>query len=373
MISDRAKKLTESPLQQFFARVKAMEAEGKNIISLGVGEPYNNTPWRIKIAGIMAILKNMTGYLPAVGPLGLRKVLADRYDVRGSNVVISHGAKTTLSAVLWSTINPGDQVLVLAPYYPPFLQVVESCGGNVVLVNTKQKGFLTLAEKIERTIIENDVKPKILLLNSPNNPTGDEYPQKDLQRITKLSKKHGFTVIADECYSHFSQNPNFNFRQICPDAIVIGSCSKTYSMPGWRVGWGIMSAKLASSVRLFLENYIGSPNSISVAAATEALHGKGIHGFEKQRQMVYDWLDTMKIPYQKSTGGFYVFADFSKYTKIAGTSVVLAEYLLNFGVAITPGVAFGKSFDSFLRISFCVKERKLKKALGNLAQGLNAL
>ncbi len=372
MISNRAKKLTESPLQQFFAKAKAMIADGSDMISLGVGEPDNHTPWRIKLAGIWAILKNMTGYLPAVGSPELRKILAEKYGVGVPNVVVSHGAKTTLSAVLWSIINPGDQVMVLTPYYPPFLQVVESCGGEVIIIDTKSRNFIASAQEI-KLHLSRIMKPKALILNSPNNPTGMEYPLEELKKIVQLSKQYGFRIIADECYSHFSENPDFSLHNICPEAIVIGSCSKTYSMPGWRVGWGVMPAELASAVRLFLENYIGSPNSISVAAATVALRGNGIHGFEKQRKMVYDWLDTVGIPYEKSTGGFYVFPDFSKYTRKIDGSVALAEHLLNFGVTVTPGVSFGENFDNFLRISFCVKKHKLQEALLRLEKGLQEI
>lgn len=372
-MSKRAEKLTESPLQQFFAKVKAMETEGKNIISLGVGEPNNHTPWRIKIAGIWAILKNKTGYLPAVGSMELRKVLAEKYEVGVPNVVISHGAKTVLSAILWTTINPGDQVMVLAPHYPPFLQVVESCGGEAVSIDTEPNKFMVSAQEIETAIIEKKLKPKTLLLNSPNNPTGMEYSMDELKKIVQLSRRYNFLIIADECYSHFSQNQNFSLLDICPEAIAIGSCSKTYSMPGWRVGWGIMPAETANAVRLYLENWIGSPNSIATDSAITAISGKGIGGFENQRQTVYTWLKKMGIPFEKSTGGFYVFPDFSKYVQKTGNSVVLAEYLLNFGVAVTPGVAFGKNFDNFLRISFCVKTNKLTKALEKLEKGLNSL
>lgn len=373
ILSKRAETLKDSPLQDFFIKTKELRTKGEDIISLGVGEPYNSTPLAIKMSGIMAIIKNITGYLPAIGSPEIRRVLADKYQADVNEVIVSHGAKTVFGAMIELLIDPGDKVIIPAPYYPPFVEKVIYDGGIPILVDTAKTNFQISASEIEKAITKNTPKPKVLIINSPNNPSGISYSENELSEIAELCQKHNIAIISDECYQHFSDNPDFTFREIDNSAIIIGSCSKTYAMPGWRIGWGIMPTELATAMKRHSGNAIGSPDSISVQAAITALKGNGIKDFEHQRQMVYEWFWNNNIPFEKSTGGFYAFPNFSRYTQKIGGSVKLAEHLLKFGIAVTPGVAFGKDYDDYLRLSFCVAPKTLSKALKRLKRGLEAI
>lgn len=193
------------------------------------------------------------------------------------------------------------------------------------------------------------------------------YEAKELKKIVKFCQEKKITIISDECYMNFSPTPNFSLYQYNSEIIVINSCSKTYSMPGERIGWGIIPEYLSSSVRLYLENYTGCPNAISQIGATEAIKNNlTVADYAEQRRIMNKWLRKNKIKYPKLTSGFYAFPDFSKYIRKFNyeNSTQLAEHILvEAGVAVIPGVSFGDSFNNHLRISYCVESAKLKIAL----------
>ena len=371
--SKRSLKLKPSELQDFFKKAKSLQG----VLSLGVGEPYNNTPPFVKEEGHKAIRHNKTGYIPASGSLEAKKILANKYGVRPENVIISSGAKAVIGAVLWTIIDNGDRVLAPAPYYPLFAQVPESCGAKLVLIDTKKDNFLLKSEAVERAIKENRSCPKALIINSPNNPTGAVYEKEELKKIADLSRKFGFIIISDECYNNFSPDPKFTFIDLSSKAVIVNSCSKTYAMPGWRIGWGIMPEELAYRVNLFLENFFGCPNAIAEQAAIKALAGPGIGDYSKQRELARLWLEKMNIPFMPSMGGFYYFPDFSEFINPAkgiDSGVALANYILEKAlVAVTPGIDFGENYGNHLRISYCVEEKTLDKALKKIKDVLEKL
>lgn len=369
--SKRSNFLTSSPLYVFAKKVKEFEAQGREVISLGLGEPYYNTPEEIKLAGIEAIKNNKTHYNPAVGSMALRKEIASVHGVEAERVAVSSGAKPFLGSIFWSLLDEGDLVFLASPYYPPFAQIIESCGGKIVFVDTKKTGFQLTASLLESEIGKQNIAEKncFIIINSPNNPTGVTYEKEELKKIVALCREKKVTIISDECYSAFSHDPHFSLREFGDEIIVINSLSKSHAMTGWRIGYAICPAELTVVVGRFLENYIGCPSSISDASAIVALKEKTLPDFTEQREIVHAWLDEMKISYAKSTGGIFIFPDFSQTMKkknITNSTDLATYFLESAGVAMTPGISFGENFDTHLRISYCIRIEDLKMALDKL-------
>jgi aspartate/methionine/tyrosine aminotransferase len=219
----------------------------------------------------------------------------------------------------------------------------------------------------EKNTIE---KKSLIIINSPNNPSGVTYEKEELRNIVEVCRKNNVTIISDECYSNFSPDPEFSLRQFAEDVIVINSFSKSHAMTGWRVGYAICPAELNVTIGRFLENYIGCACSISDSAAIVAMDGENtLPDLIEQRSIVHAWLDEMKISYAKSTGGIFIFPDFAEVMKKLNivSSVDLATYFLEkAGVATTPGISFGEKYDTHLRLSYCLRPEELKLALDKM-------
>lgn len=370
--SKRSEKLTSSPLYEFAKKVKEQESLGKKIISLGLGEPYYNTPEIIKLAGIKAIESDKTHYNPAQGSYALRSKIAQIYKTEAERVSVSSGAKPFLASILWSLVDEGDIVFMAGPYYPPFYQIAKSCGGEVVLVDTKLSNFQLKADALDEIFSTNKTieKKSCIIINSPNNPSGVTYDKSELKKIIEICKKNKVTIISDECYSNFSPQSDFSLHDLDDEVIVINSLSKSHAMTGWRIGYAICPKELNITIGRFLENYIGCPCSISDAAAIQALEsGATLPDLIEQREIVHAWLDKMNIAYAKSTGGIFIFPDFSSIMEKLNIkdSVELATYFLeNAGVATTPGISFGDKYNMHLRLSYCLRPAELKDALDKL-------
>lgn len=371
--SKRSTKLVSSPLYVFFKKVKEQEALGRQIISLGVGEPSQDTPEAIKQAGIEAIKSNQTHYNPATGSTALKQALAARYQVSTDQVVISSGAKPFLSSIIWSLLDEGDVMFMAGPYYPPFMQIAQSCGAEVVLVDTKPAEFQLTKTLLEQAYNGVDLTGRsgFIIINSPNNPTGVDYDLTALTELVEFCQAKHLTIISDECYSNFSPAPSFSLRQLDENIIVINSFSKTYAMTGWRVGYAILPTDLSLVVGRYLENYLGCASSISDAAALVALKTEPLADFIEQRTMIHAWLEQHQIPHVKSTGGIFIFPDFAPVMAKQGitNSIDLATYFLEqASVATTPGSSFGAAYDTHLRLSYCIEIAELQRALDKLGE-----
>jgi aspartate/methionine/tyrosine aminotransferase len=226
--------------------------------------------------------------------------------------------------------------------------------------------FLLRANTLEETIKEKGV-PRFVIINSPNNPAGTVYSLEELEKVIRLSRERGFGIIFDECYHHFS-SPEIDFREMCSEAIVVNSCSKTYGMTGWRIGWAVAPTETIDGMRDFFRKVIGSISSVSQEAAIEALRGEErIENFSEQRELIQEWMDDLEIPYPEPAGGFYVFPDFSCFMNgEIMDSVGLANYLLKeAGVAVAPGELFG-DYPGRLRIAYCMDKETLKEGLNRI-------
>ena len=234
-LAKRAKMLKPSPLQEFFQRARAI----KDVISLAVGEMNYCSPQSVKEAGKSAIEHDFTRYTSVSGTLSLRELAAADFQKDGinsansDNTIISSGAKPLIAAALWALCDPGDEILIPGPYYPPFWDLVLNYGGKPVLVDTGQDGFVLKRDNIERFLSE---KTKGIILNSPNNPTGVVW---DWDGLRGLSDDIWFLV--DEAYHRIVYDENYvsfaSFPEISERTITIRSCSKTYAMTGWRIGY----------------------------------------------------------------------------------------------------------------------------------------
>jgi aspartate aminotransferase len=375
--SKRSQKLTSSPLYVFFRKVKDEEAKGRKIISLGVGEPYYDTPETIKEAGIAAIRANKTHYNPATGSAALKQAIAVKYGVSADEVATSNGAKPFLGSVFWSLVDEGDTVYMAAPFYPPFFQIAESNGAIVKLIDTKETGLKMTADGLLKAIENNKESfgKSVIIISSPNNPTGTVYEKEELRKIVEICIANNITVVSDECYNALSADPKFTLREFSDQVIVINSFSKAYAMTGWRLGYLICPKELAVVIGRFLDNYIGCASSISDAAAVEAITEPPVPDFLEQRKIIHNWLDSEAIDYSPSTGGIFVFPNFAKVMEKKGidNSVDLASFFLEqANVATTPGVSFGEEFDTYLRISYCIRPETLTEALKALSLAINS-
>lgn len=369
-LTDRASSLSSSPLQQLNLKKQRLIREGADIISLGVGEPAVSPPRPVKRAAVQAIENGHLGYVPAHGSLDIREKIAERHNVTEKEVAVSHGGKALLSAVLALTVDENSCLFIPAPYYPPFLQLGRYYGTEVVLMDTKRDGFVLTAEKLEEVMQEKPDKRKVLLINTPNNPTGVSYPPEEIAGIAEVCRRFSVAVISDECYSHFSPY-NVSFRDYLAEAVVIDSFSKTYAMTGFRVGWAVCPSPIRDKLRLYLENHIGSLNAPAERAALEALEYPGIEDFSEQRKIVENWCSDMELTCVPGNGAFYSFPDVSGFSS-GGSSVDLADKALSRGVAVVPGIAFGEAYDGHLRISYCLEKSLLEKGLDRLAEALKS-
>lgn len=365
-LSKSSLRLKESPLYGLFALCKQLEAQGREIIQMGVGEPDEDTPAVIREAGIRAIEEGRTRYVPAAGSAALKCKIAGRYGAETNEIVVSHGAKTVLGVALHCLVEAGDTVLIPAPYYPPFVGAADFLGAHVELIDTSADNFRLTAQAVRASLDNCRQTPAVLILNSPNNPAGTIYDFRELNLIADICDEAGITVISDECYAQFSRERDPSFRVLNPDAVIINSVSKTYSMTGWRIGWAVCPSPLAARMSLYLNNFIGCPSAVSEQAALEALDHEGLADFSAQRQIVHSWLEHLGVPFVKSDSGIYAWADFSQFTRSGqiGGSVALSRRILEeAGVAVTPGIAFGKQYDKYLRLAYPLEERRLFRAL----------
>lgn len=382
MLTEKIRDFKSSPLQDFFKRA----GQNKDVISLAVGDLGFPTPLPVKKAVEDAIQRDFTHYTPAAGIWNLRRLAAAEFQQSGietaapENTIIGPGAKPLIAAALLTICSPeGDEVLFPSPFYPPYNDLALRFTGWSRMVDTMKHGFTLKAEQIQEAISE---KTRIIILNSPSNPTGMVWDPEEIKRIEAgdntlfILDEAYFWIRYDGKYTSFATLPNIKDR-----AIVIRSCSKTFAMSGFRIGYLTGPKKIVDKIQLCLETAIGCPCSISQRAAEAAFAsffkdqretGRRIKMLDSRRKYLMKWLDERDIPYPVPQGAFYVFADFSRW----GSSMEVAEKLLEEAkVAVTPGTAFGPAispYDGWLRISYApVPIRRFKIALSRINKVLD--
>ena len=383
VISKRSRSLEPSLTLSLTAKAKELKAKGENVVALTAGEPDFDTPEVIKQAAIEAIKRGETKYTAGEGIAPLRKAVAEMYSQKlgvaytASEVVISHGAKHSIYNALFALTDPGDEVLILSPYWTSYPDMVTILGGRPRIVELSRKTEYKLTPEIFRKQLSRKKKPKALLFNSPSNPASIVYRREEIEAIAKIVLESGIALISDEIYEFltFSGSEHFSpvtlVPQIKDQTVVVTGVSKSYAMTGWRVGFALAEKDLAYRMGAFQAHATGCPNSISQWAALEAVL-KGAEDremmrveFEKRKDLFGKRLARIpSIWYPEPGGAFYYLVDVSKLYKkcnVKGSFGFCDKLLAEQGLVVIPGGAFG--CDKMIRFSFAASENEINRAL----------
>ncbi len=391
VLSDRINELSTSQTLAMAALARELTSQGKDIISLSLGEPDFNTPNFVKEAAKTAIDQNYSKYTPVDGYLELRQAICTKFkrdnnlDYRPENIVVSTGAKQSLYNIAQVMINEGDEVILPAPYWVSYVEIVKMAGGIPVEVpTTVESNFKITPQQLEKAITP---KTKMVWYSSPCNPSGSMFDKKELEALAKVLKKHkNIYVVSDEIYEHINFTGEFASMARIPGmferTITVNGVSKAFAMTGWRIGYLGAHADIAKACTKMQGQVTSGANSIAQRATMAAVLAnpkvldKMVHAFRGRRDLV---IDLMKdIPGFKANipdGAFYVFPNVSAYfgqilkgTKIRDAND-LAMYLLSeANVATVTGEAFGNP--DCLRISYATSEELLTKAFTRIKEAL---
>ncbi len=395
-LSKRVQAIKPSPTLAVTARAAKLKAEGKDIIGLGAGEPDFDTPQHIKDAAIGAIHKGFTKYTAVGGTPSLKAAIIDKFkrdnglDYTAKQILVSCGGKQSFFNLALAVINPGDEVIVPAPYWVSYPDIVIIAEGKPVIVEAGiEQGFKLTAAQLSAAITP---KTKMVVINSPSNPSGAVYTLEDLQRLGEVLRAHPQILIAtDDMYEHIAlTDAKFvNILDACPDlysrTMVLNGVSKAYAMTGWRIGYAAGPENIITAMENVQSQSTSNPTSISQVAAEAALNGDQecitpmIKAFRERHVFVVNELNTIPgLSCIMAGGAFYAFPDargaiatlFAKGTISAPTDIALSEYLLvEAGVAVVPGSAFGS--EGYIRLSFATSMENLTKALERIKKALS--
>ncbi len=378
-LADRISAISVSSTMKVMADAEKLRQQGIDVVDFGAGEPDFPTPDNIKRAGIRAIQENFTKYTAAGGTAELKKAVVDRHakefgtDYKPSECVISVGGKHVIFNLTQALLNPGDEVIIPVPYWVTYKDVVNYAGGKCVFVPTDEaKGFAVTAAAIEAHITE---RTRMVLINSPSNPSGAVLPRTEFEGILKLCMKRGIFLLTDECYSHFLyEGSPFSIASV-PGAkqtvLVAGTVSKTYSMTGWRIGYGLVPEPVAGAMLKLQSHSTSNPTSISQKAAVEALNGPQdsvpamLMEYRKRREFVIPRLREIPgVTCTEPAGAFYAYPNIGEVLRKSGigSALLFAERLLaEAHVAVVPGEAFGTN--EHIRISYATSMKELERGL----------
>ena len=389
-LSQRVQSIKPSPTLAVTARAKALKAEGKDIIGLGAGEPDFDTPDHIKAAAIEAINNGFTKYTAVDGTPELKQAVIAKFKrdnglvYTPDQILVSCGGKQSFFNLAQALLDTGDEVIIPAPYWVSYPDMVLLAEGVPVIIEAGiEQGFKITPAQLEAAITP---KTRLVVLNSPSNPTGVTYTKADLAALGEVLRKHPHVLIAsDDMYEHimWSEEPFANIVMACPDlyerTIVLNGVSKAYSMTGWRIGYAGGPKALIGAMKKIQSQSTSNPTSISQVAAQAALDGdqscilEMLTAFKQRHDYVVKALNEIDgIQCLPSQGAFYCFPDMSAaIAKLDGVEddVQLAEYLLTeAGVALVPGSAFGAP--GYMRLSFATSMENLQKAMERIAKAI---
>jgi len=397
MIASRLSRVKPSPTLAVTAKAAELKAAGKDVIGLGAGEPDFDTPDHIKDAAIAAIKKGETKYTPVGGTPALKKAIADKFkrennlEYSANQIVAGCGAKQVIFNALLATLNAGDEVIIPAPYWVSYPDMVLFAEGTPVTVScAEEDGFKLKPDALEKAITP---KTKWLILNSPSNPTGAAYTEKELRALADVLLKHPHVwIMADDIYEHLSYD-GFVFKTIAQvepklyeRTLTVNGVSKAYAMTGWRIGYAGGPKQLITAIADIQSHSTSNACSISQAASVAALNGPQEFlqdwkkSFAARRNLVVDALNKIPgIKCQKPEGAFYVFPNIKaligKKTpqgKTIHTCTEFCDYLLEEAlVAAVAGSAFGMG--GHFRISYATSEKILSEAMIRIGRAISGL
>jgi len=395
MLSERACKIKPSLTLAIDAKAKAMKAQGIDVVNFGVGEPDFDTPEHIKEAAIKAIREGFTKYTPVGGIDPLKDAIIDKFkrdnnlDYTREEIIVSCGAKHSLYNISQALLSPGDEVLIPAPYWVSYPDQALLNDAVPVFVRTHESdSFMVKPEVLKSHITP---KSKILILNSPSNPTGLTYDRETLERIAEVALEHNLYVVSDEIYEKLTYDGSMHIsiaslsKEIKARTIVVNGLSKSYAMTGWRIGFAAGRKEIIKAMTNIQSQSTSNPTSISQKAAVEALTGPQdfiktmLAEFDKRRKFLVNELNSINnMRCITPTGAFYAFPNTSKFygrsvdgMKIQDSSG-LAMYLLEkANVALVPGGAFGD--DNYIRLSYATSIEEIKKGVDRTREALGRL
>lgn len=390
-VSERIKAIAPSMTLAISAKANELKAAGEKVINFGVGEPDFNTPAHIVDAAKDALDKGYTKYVAAAGLPALKKAICKKLkddnglDYEPLQIIVSNGAKHSIFNAIFAVINEGDEVLIPKPYWLTYPEVVKSCGGVPVFVMAKARhGYKVTAAQIENMITPHT---KMLIFNSPCNPTGAVYTEKEIRDIADVCERYNLVVLADEIYEKliYGGETHFSIANVSPGlkerTIVINGVSKSYAMTGWRLGYLAAPANVAKAIASFQSHSTSNVNTMTQYAAIAALQGDDkpmkemLKAFGRRREKMLEKLDEMKplgLDYVKPDGAFYVmllcdnlYGKTYRGVKIRGSMDVADLLLMHEKVAATPGVCFGD--DDAVRLSYALSTADMLEGLERIA------
>ncbi|WP_440926666.1 pyridoxal phosphate-dependent aminotransferase [Candidatus Pelagibacter sp.] len=390
IISDSLKKIKPSPTIAVTQKARELKAAGKDVIGLGAGEPDFDTPDNIKEAAIKAINEGDTKYTAVDGTPALKKAIVEKFkkennlDYTTDQITVGAGGKHVIYNAMMATLNDGDEVIIPAPYWVSYPDIVLLAGGKPVVMKCDEKqGFKINPSDLEKFIT---LKTKWIILNSPSNPTGACYSEKDIKAIAAVLEKHKHIyILSDDIYEHVTYE-GFKFFTIAQieslkdRVLTMNGVSKAYSMTGWRIGYAAGPKDIVKAIAKIQSQSTTNPSSISQAASVEALSGtqdfikKRANSFQERRDFVVKALNDIDgINCLNPDGAFYVFPSCKELMgkkdpngkEIKSDTDFVQSLLENSGVAVVQGSAFG--LEGFFRISYATSMENLKKALEKIS------
>ncbi len=385
IVSNSLKRIKPSPTIAVTSKAREMRAAGKDVIGLGAGEPDFDTPDNIKEAAIEAIKRGDTKYTAVDGTPTLKKAIQGKFKRENNlsyeldQISVGTGGKQVLYNVFMATLNPGDEVIIPAPYWVSYPDMVLLAGGKPKIVKCSEKNeFKITPDELKKAIGK---KTKWLIINSPSNPTGSCYTRNEIEELSKiLIKNKNVYILSDDIYEHITYD-DFKFFTIAQikalkdRTLTMNGVSKSYSMTGWRIGYGAGPKDIIKAVAKIQSQSTTNPSSISQAAAVEALNGTQdfiktrSDSFKERRDYVVETLNSINgLSCLKPSGAFYVFPNckklLSKKTKLKTDKEFVEKLLEKAEVAVVQGSAFG--LDGYFRISYATSMENLQKALDRI-------
>ncbi len=394
-LSKKASQVKPSSTLAITAKAKALRAQGVDVVGFGAGEPDFNTPDNINQVAVEAIQSGFTKYTPASGIDELKQAVSDKFRTFNhleyglDQIVISNGGKHSLTNIFTAIINDGDEVIIPAPFWLSYPEIVKLAGGVPVIVETTmEENFKITPEKLAAACNE---KTKAFILNTPNNPTGMIYSRQELEALAKVIVEKDIYVVADEMYEYliYGDDEHVSIGSLGQDiyerTITCSGLSKSYAMTGWRIGYTGASKEITKLMSSVQSHETSNPNSIAQKAALEALTGpqdkveEMIAEFGKRKDYIYDRLKV--LPYVnviEPKGAFYAFVDVSAVfdkeyqgKKIGDVNTLATILLEDYSVAVVPCTDFG--FSGYIRLSYAISMKQIGKGIDQIEAFLKGL
>ena len=385
IVSNTLKRIKPSPTIAVTSKARELRAAGKDVVGLGAGEPDFDTPDNIKEAAIEAIRKGDTKYTAVDGTPALKKAIQAKFKRENNlsydlnQITVGTGGKQVLYNAFMATINKGDEVIIPAPYWVSYPDIILLAGGKPKIIKCEEKdNFKLTSLKLKKAISK---KTKWIILNSPSNPTGSSYTKSEIKELAEILKKNKkIYILSDDIYEHITYD-NFKFstiaeiKELKDRTLTMNGVSKSYSMTGWRIGYAAGPAEIIKAISKIQSQSTSNPSSISQAAAVEALNGTQdfikvrASSFKERRDFVVRSLNNIKgLSCLKPEGAFYVFPNckslLNKKTKLKTDTDFVKKLLEHANVAVVQGSAFG--LPGYFRISYATSMENLKKAMDRI-------